>query len=234
MLDFVVPPTVHVKVGERGDMVLLNTHTGKWHVLNATGRLVFDELRRSGDLDRAVTALESRFPTVDAGTLRTDVNRLVTDLVERDLLRLARRAGGVPIALPHVRSVPVTPGNRVSAVVGLLVSLLLLKFPLRVPITVVLRLKQRLAHRPATMSEGLAVLKAVHAVSRWFPWRVACMELSLTTVLMGAVRGRELDWCFGHSRDPLTFHSWVETQGVVVQHDDDEPVAATYQRVLAV
>jgi hypothetical protein len=234
MPDFVVPLTVHVKRGERGDMVLLNTHTGRWHLLNATGRVVFDELRRSGNLGRAVTALESRFPSVRTDVLRADVDRLVTDLVERDLLRLARRAGGVPIALPERRSVPVTVGSRALTVACLLTSLLLLRFPLRVSIAVVLWLKRRLAHRPATVPEGLAALQATHAVSYWFPGRVACMELSLTTVLIGVAQGRGLDWCFGHSRDPLTFHSWVETQGVVVQHGDDEPVTATYQRVLAV
>ncbi|MEU3646791.1 lasso peptide biosynthesis B2 protein [Lentzea sp. NPDC034063] len=234
MPDFVVPPTVHVKLGEGGDMVLLNTHTGQWHLLNTTGRVVFDELRRSGDLGSAVTALEVRFPSVEADVLRTDVDRLVTDLVERDLLRLARRAGGVPIALPEQRDVPMSLGSRVLTVACLLTSVLLLRFPLRVSIAVVLRLKRHLARRPATVPEGLAVLKVAHAVSYWFPGRVACMELSLTTVLIGVAQRRGLDWCFGHSRDPLTFHSWVETQGVVVQHGDDEPVSATYQRVLAV
>ena len=234
MPDFVVPPTVHVKHGDRGDMVLLNTHTGQWHLLNATGRVVFDELRRSGDLSSALAELESRFPVVTADVLRTDVDRLIVELVERDLLRLARRAGGVPIALPERGSSKTSRGERALAAVGLLASVVLLRFPLRWSIVLVLRLKRNLARRPATVPEGSAVLRGVHAVSRWFPGRVACMELSLTTVLIGAVRGIGLDWCFGHSRDPLTFHSWVETQGVVVQHDDDEPVSPTYERVLAV
>lgn len=234
MPDFTVPPTVHVNLGERGDMVLINTHTGRWHRLNETGRVVFDELRSTGDLGRAVTALETRFPAVDANALRADVDRLITDLVERDLLRLAWQAGGVPIALPERRSVPIAIRSRTLASACLLAAVLLLRFPLRVSIAVVRWLKRHVVRRPATMSEGLAVLQVAHEVSRWFPGRVACMELSLTTVLIGAAQGLELDWCFGHSRDPLTFHSWVETQGVVVQHDDDEPVSAAYQRVLAV
>lgn len=234
MPDFEVPPTVHAKLGERGGMVVLNTHTGRWHLLNDTGRVVFEELRRTGDLDRAVLALETRFPSVDPNALRADVDRLVTDLVERDLLRLARRAGGVPIALPERRVAPMSVRRRALALLCLLGSVLLLHLPLRVSIAVVLWLKRHLAHRPATVAEGLAALQDVHAVSRWFPGRVACMELSLTTVLIGVAQGHELDWCFGHSSDPVTFHSWVETQGMVVQDSYDEPVSATYQRVLAV
>lgn len=234
MPDFEVPLTVHVKLGDRGSMVVLNTHTGRWHLLNETGRVVFEELRRTGDLDRAVLALGSRFPSVDANDLRADVDRLVTDLVERDLLRLVRQAGGVPIALPDRRAVPASVRRRALTLLCLLGAVLLLRFPLRVSIAVVLWLKRHLAHRPATVSEGLAALQVAHAVSRWFPGRMACMELSLTTVLIGVAQGRKLDWCFGHSSDPLTFHSWVETGGMVVQDSDDEPVSATYQRVLAV
>jgi len=234
MPDFVVPSTVHVNLGERGDMVVLNTHTGQWHLLNETGRVVFEELRRTGDLGLAVLALQARFPSVDTNALRTDVDRLVTDLVERDLLRLTRRAGGVPVALPERRSVPVSVRSRALTLLCLLAAVLLLRLPLRVSISLVLWLKRRLARRAATLSEGLAALQAVHAMSRWFPGRVACMELSLTTVLISATQGRGLDWCFGHSSDPLTFHSWVETGGGVVQLSDDEPVSATYRRVLAV
>ncbi|GLY49561.1 lasso peptide biosynthesis B2 protein [Lentzea sp. NBRC 102530] len=234
MSDFVVPSSVHVTRGERGDMVLLNAHTGQWHLLNETGRVVFDELRRTGDLGCAVTALEERFPAVDADALRVDVDRLVTDLVERDLLRLARHAGGVSVALPERQDVSAGPGSRALAVGCLLVAVVLLRLPLRASIAVVLRLKRNLVRRPATVTEGLAVLELAHAMSRWFPGRMACMELSLTTVLMGAARRQGLEWCFGHSRDPLTFHSWVESGGVVVQRGDDEPVADTYQRVLAV
>lgn len=234
MPDFVVPPTVHVKPGERGEMVVLNVHTGRWHLLNETGRVVFEELRRSGDLTRAVLALEALFPEVDPHALRTDVDRLVTGLVERDLLRLARRAGGVPVALPEPRAVPMAMRSRALTLACLVAALLLLRFPLRVSIAVVMWLKRHVTHRPATVSEGLAVLQVAQAVSRWFPVRMACMEISLTTVLIAVAQGRELDWCFGHSSDPLTFHSWVETRGTVVQRSDDEPVSATYQRVLAV
>ncbi|MFD4643391.1 lasso peptide biosynthesis B2 protein [Lentzea sp. NPDC058436] len=231
MRDFTIPSSVHVSHGEHGDMILINTHTGQWHRLNESGKIVFDELGRSGDVDLAVAALSTRFESIDVDALRADVDRLVTALVDRDLLRLAWRAGGVPIALPQGRG---TPAGTVLATVCLLVALVLLRFPLRMSIAVVRRLKKHLTRRPATLAEGLADLEAAHAVSRWFPGRVACMELSLTTVLIGAARRRGLDWCFGHSRDPLTFHSWVETRGVVVQHGDDEPVAAIYQRVLAV
>lgn len=234
MPDFIIPSSVHVKPGGRGDMVLLNTRTGQWHLLNTTGRVVFDELRRSGDLGSALAALESRFPEVAAEVLRADVDRLVTDLAERDLLRLARRAGGVPIALPEGRGVSMPPGRTALTACHLLASVVLLRFPLRWSIALVLRLRRILGRRPATVPEGVDVLRDVHAVSRWFPGRVACMELSLTTVLIAAWRGLELSWCFGHSRDPLTFHSWVETQGVVVHHDDDDPVPPTYERVLAV
>ncbi|GLZ29050.1 hypothetical protein Lesp02_12400 [Lentzea sp. NBRC 105346] len=234
MRDFVVPPTVHVTLDEHGGMVVLNTHTGRWHVLNRTGGVAFEELRRTGDLECALSALEERFPSVLAGEIRADVDRLVTALVERDLLRLARHAGGVPIALTESASPAITWRSRVVTMLCLFAAVVLLRLPLRVPIALVRRLKARKVVRPASVAEGIAVLDAVHAVSRGFPGRVACMELSLTAVLVAAVEGRALDWCFGHSSDPVTFHSWVETEGTPVRHPDDEPVTPTYRRVLAV
>jgi hypothetical protein len=71
-------------------------------------------------------------------------------------------------------------------------------------------------------------------MSKHIPVRVACMEISLASVLLCAMYGRALDWCFGHSADPITFHSWVEADGEPIRDPCDEPISSVYRRIFTV
>ncbi|WP_407656996.1 lasso peptide biosynthesis B2 protein [Lentzea atacamensis] len=104
----------------------------------------------------------------------------------------------------------------ISALVGLVV-----RVALRVGrldrVTAVLRLAARTARRPATTQETLYVLRAVDAGARLLPVRIACLERSVSTVLILAARRRGVTFCTGVKTPPLAAHAWVaDPQGTPI------------------
>jgi hypothetical protein len=124
--------------------------------------------------------------------------------------------------------------RRLVAAVALPLALLLLRLPFRRTVAAFKFVKRRRARRPATRPEALQAIAAAKRVSRFHPGRVACLELSLTAALTVALRGGEVQWCLGVASDPQAFHAWIEAEGEPVTDPFDEPIPATYQRVLAV
>jgi hypothetical protein len=232
MIRVVVPATVHAVPDDDGRLVLLDTATGRWYMLNRTGAAFYEELRRTTDLDAAAAALAARYGSVPADRLRRDVDELVSALVRRGLVELPdreeRHPAGVLMALPDVAP-PAGGRSRVVALAALALALLLLRLPFRTAVAVVDRLKRH--KRPASSDDVLAALVAARWAGKRYPGRVACLEHSLTAVLTTAFLGARADWCFGFTVDPYSFHAWVEVDGVPVTHPADEPVPPTYRRV---
>lgn len=199
---------------------------------------MFRELERSGDLDRALTAVVEEFPSVPVSEIRSDVDRLLEGLLRRGLLvpRMDHvwQAGGTPMTLAAPADVAVPLHVRVLATMCVFAAVVLLRFPFRTVIKAVATLKRALVRRGASRAEGEGSVSAVSVVSGRLPFQVACMELSLAAVLWCAIRGRSLDWCFGHSVDPIAFHSWVEVDGKPLRGAREEPVVAVYQRIFSV
>lgn len=237
MTMFTVPKDVHATAQDDGQLMLLNQATGRWHMLNRTGADFFDELRRTTDMDRAVVALAQRHASVPHAQLHDDVERLVADLVRRGLLEPTqetdRGSEALRMTLPgQVRAVPYR--YRVVATMAFLLALVLLRLPFRLATRAVTDLKAHLTKRDATVQETRRILAAVHRATARYPGRVACLELSLTAVLTAALLRRRVDWCFGYSPDPHTFHAWTEVAGEPVTAPGDDPIAHTYKRVLKV
>jgi hypothetical protein len=232
MIRAVVPATVHAVVDDEGRLVLLDTATGRWYVLNRTGAAFYEELRRTTDLDEAAAALAARYGAVPVDRIRRDVDELVSALVRRGLVelpdRFERHPAGVLMALPDDAE-PIGVRGRLAALAAFVLALLLLRLPFRTSAAVVGRLKR---NRPAAShGDVLAALGAARWAGRRYPGRVACLELSLTAVLTTAFLGARADWCFGFTVDPYSFHAWVEVDGVPVTHPADEPIPPTYRRV---
>lgn len=199
---------------------------------------MFQELERSGDLDLALAAVTKEFPSVPVSEIRSDVDRLIEDLLERGLLTPSLdhvwQAGGAPVALAAHADMAVSLPRRTLAVVCLLAAVVLLRLPFRTVVKAVATLKRAGASRTASQSDGEVAVSTVHRVSGLVPFRVACMEVSLAAVLLCAAQRRALDWCFGHSADPVSFHAWVEVDGLPLRDPRDEPVTAVYRRIFMV
>lgn len=237
MKEFAVPESVHAAVDSNGDLVLLNKATGRWHKLNRTGTDVFEALRSAVGVDEAIDALRDRHPDVPTERIRQDVQRLVAALVDRGLLVLTedfkRSAAAVPMTPPGRRG-RITARQRLATLAGFGLALVLLRLPFRIVPPTVTRCRRLLVNRTASAAEARTILAAVHRVSSFYPGRVACLELSLTAVLTGALTGLRIDWCLGSAVDPQTFHAWIEVDGEPVTDPSDDPIPPTYRKVLTV
>ncbi|MEV5719653.1 lasso peptide biosynthesis B2 protein [Amycolatopsis mediterranei] len=232
MIKARVPASVRAVPDDAGRLVLLDSATGRWFVLNRSGAAFYEELRSAADVDKAVDALLSRYPAVPADRIRRDADELVSALVARGLVELpdaeGRHAAGVLMAVP-ADEVPAGRRWRLTAPVAFLLALLLLRLPFRTSAAVVTRLKR--TKPEASAADALSALSAARRASRWYPGRVACVEISLTAVLTAAFLGLRIDWCFGFAVDPYSFHAWIEVDGEPVTHPADEPIPPTYRRV---
>lgn len=233
--SFAIPDGVHLSLESEGRLVVLNQTTGRWHELNRTGADLYRELSRAPDIDHVVNNLVSLHPGVARDRVRDDVERLTADLVRRGLLEpiggYVRRPAAVLMAAP-----PKAPAGRHSLLttVAFLMALVLLRLPFRTSTTMVTTLKRRRGTRETTPQEAARRLAAARRVSRFYPGRVACLELSLTAVLAAVLQRQRIDWCFGFAAEPRAFHSWIETGGTPVTESTDPPIPSTYRRVFRV
>jgi hypothetical protein len=86
--------------------------------------------------------------------------------------------------------------------------------------------------REATHEEVLRVLRAVDAGATWVPLRIACLERSLTAVVLLAARRRGVTWQMGIRTPPLAAHAWlVDAGGELV---GEAATTAAYQPLITI
>lgn len=235
MTGFIMPSGVHAQPHPSGGLVLLNEVTGIWHLLNRTAAEVYRELCGSAGIDPIVDNLVLRHRTIPAERIRQDVANLITGLVSRGLLEpppeLFRLPAAVLMAAPNP-TMATSRRHRCIAMAAFLVALILLRLPFRTSSNAVKVVKRLCTGRTATIPEVRMALASARSVTRYYPGRLACLEMTLTVVLMSALLGRRVDWCFGFAVDPLTYHAWVEVEGVPVVEPMDDPILPTYRQVL--
>lgn len=77
-----------------GEMVLLDTRSGRYYDLNASGTLMLEALLRSQSLAQAGAAVQARFAVSEA-QVTADLHALIELLSARGLLRAQPRAPSV-------------------------------------------------------------------------------------------------------------------------------------------
>ncbi|MFJ4880044.1 lasso peptide biosynthesis B2 protein [Streptomyces sp. NPDC088745] len=78
---------------------------------------------------------------------------------------------------------------------------------------------------PAEPAFAQNVHQAVHAVRPpWWGGRIACMEVSLATVLALALCGRRVHWVLGVRAAPNEAHAWVQGEAFTLGLENDDPV----------
>lgn len=122
--------------------------------------------------------------------------------------------------------------DRLVAVVALALSLALTQLPLRWQIAAV-RLLRCLPYAHLTRLEALYT--AVQAViPAWWLGRIACMEISLATVIATALTGRQARWVLGARFLPDAAHAWAEVPEGTVGRDIADAIDRPWMAVLAV
>lgn len=242
MLAIQVPGHLHAQPAPQGGLIVLNTNTGQWHVLNATASALWRDWNAGAGFEQSVASLAVNHPDVDVERLRADTAVLLGGLMNRGLVCAELFASTMTssIAMAEALEDPtagdgISPPSRLLALLALpvlLLAVLLSRLPFRITHATVrgLRRYHRRQATPQTLS------KIVEAVDRAAPYslgRAACMEKSLAAVLLSAFIGRRADWCIGMLPDPYRFHAWVETAGNPVK-GKEEPSATYYLRVLTV
>ncbi|MFJ8158371.1 lasso peptide biosynthesis B2 protein [Streptomyces sp. NPDC094468] len=209
-----VPPGVHRAPLGDGDLAVLTlAGRARWHWLNATTERVW-----AAALDGSVPTLvdELRAEGMD-GPIETIAEQAVAHLTATGLLtESGAGTNRIPPPLPALtRPVPgATPAEpplrlRLLASTGLLLALALMRLPLRT------RMALLRATRPLPPAAGRRAAAVHAAVLRirpgWWPGRIACMEVSLATVVALALSGRRAHWVLGARHCPSEAHAWVWT-----------------------
>lgn len=87
--------------------------------------------------------------------------------------------------------------------------------------------------RPATVTEASHACAAIDTGARWLPFRVACLERSVSAYLILATRRRRARWQLGVSAaPPLVVHAWITADGQPIGEMED--VASNYRPLLTV
>lgn len=110
----------------------------------------------------------------------------------------------------HGETVPLR--LRLVGAVALMGAVVLLRLPFWL-LLVVLRWSGRMRLRPVTVRQTRLLFAAVQDAGRFYPGRVACLEVSVATRIAGALIGCPPDWCIGARFRPLIYHTWVEVDG---------------------
>jgi hypothetical protein len=113
----------------------------------------------------------------------------------------------MPMATAPARP-PWSAAALMGAVVALIVRIAVCCLPFR-SVASATRVVARTTTRPAVHEEIVAALTAVDAGARLLPVRVACLERSLTAVVLLAARRRGVQWCVGVRTPPLAAHAWL-------------------------
>ena len=230
-----LPGRIHIGAATHDGGLVLNLRAGRWYALNGTAQLLCRELRRTDDLDAAVSVVATRYPTVSEQRIRDDARKLVEQLSDRDLVVLESPPDADHATSPEppvfARNLSADSPYRLRARLALVLVVVLSWLPFRWTLALVTS-PCRVGRTDATIRQTADILNALESVARQCPSRVACLEQSLAAVLTGALCGRRIDWVMGVAEDPYRFHAWVETGGVPVLSGQD-PEFTEYRRVLA-
>lgn len=206
-----VPPGVHrAHLGDDA-VAVLSVATGKWQWMNtATERIWSATL--SGTVPELVNQMRAQ-------GVPGDVEAIVTGTIEQlQQGGLLTDAGpGSPMLPPPMPAVTAVatpcarPGRtvRMMARVGLALALAVMRLPMSARMRLLNGLRLLPAAPPSVAASAAAAVPLVRPA--WWPGRIACMEVSLATVLTIALQGRRAHWVLGARRLPNEAHAWVWT-----------------------
>ncbi|MFE2289843.1 lasso peptide biosynthesis B2 protein [Streptomyces sp. NPDC059452] len=132
---------------------------------------------------------------------------------------------------PHV--LPAIPArDRLVARLALAVALPLSKAPLHAQVRCVRALPRRRYVSPARVR---ALHTAVRAMTPdWWPGRVACLEISLATVIAASLTGGRAQWVLGARFMPQGAHAWAEVPGGAAGRDEGDAFDRPWTPVITV
>ncbi|SDP40174.1 lasso peptide biosynthesis B2 protein [Lentzea jiangxiensis] len=221
-----IPEHVHSAITAGGSTVLLNAKTGRCYAINRTADDLWSQLRASGDVGNAVEVLAARNPAYATSRFSDDSKALVQSLIEEGLLTTAPPGPQAGKALLAAGEEPdfAVPAFRFSALIAFLLTIVLVRLPFRITFTLLSWSRTHWCSRPAAASQALSATVAIESVGRFYPGRVACLELALGAAIALALRRRHLSLVIGVADEPFLFHAWTNAaDGLVSYPPESDP-----------
>lgn len=100
-------------------------------------------------------------------------------------------------------------GWRFAAVVAVPITFVVVLLPFRVTVALLTWSRRHWCVRAAGTAQVEAAMDAIRRATRHHPGRVACLEVSLGTVVTLALRRRYAPLVIGVAHAPCRFHAWV-------------------------
>ncbi|MFF4146665.1 lasso peptide biosynthesis B2 protein [Streptomyces sp. NPDC001698] len=204
-----VPPGVHRADLGDDSIAALCTSRGTWQWLNRTTDRIWAAAANGTVPDLVAELKADRLK--DAETL---VATTIDGLIRAGLLGPGAGTGRLPQQIPAATTVAEPAARpslfmRLPAWVGLALALALMRLPLHTRMRALGLLRFLPAAPPRLAASAAATVLRVRP--GWWPGRIACMEVSLATVLTLALCGRRAPWVLGARRLPSEAHAWVWT-----------------------
>jgi Transglutaminase-like superfamily len=203
-----IPDHVHMTTGPRGGTVLLDQRTGRCYAMNGIARQLWQAWHDTGDFDTALSVVAGRDPVDDR--FRAESRKLAESLLAKGLLVTESRTGATrDDRVPHGEPDAASPNFRLAAALAVPLTFLLVLLPFRVTVRLLTWSRRHWCRRGAATNQALAAMTATRMAARYHPGRVACLEVSLGTVITLALRRRYAALVIGVADDPCRFHAWV-------------------------
>lgn len=207
-----VPPGVHrAELGET--VAVLNEATGTWMWASPlTDRIWAAAVEGRVETLIASLAAEGHGEKAEH-TVQTTIDQLVhagyLTVTGPGLRALPEQMPDVAVPAPGTERAPSRP-VRWLARTGLALSLILMTAPLRWRLRALAPLRVLPAASPALVGAVSAAVPQIRPA--WYRGRIACLEISLATVLALALCGRRAHWVLGARQLPAEAHAWVWTE----------------------
>lgn len=237
-----VPDHVRAVQDEAG-IALYNLRTKELRSLHHPAAAIFKEVSAASSIEAILQAVQSTLP--EATDSRAFTASVIDTLLERGFLeRGAAQAFTIAQAKPmsHALACETTAVGEFAKVrdvsIADLIAMNRALFKARSLVkrhdlyTVAQRLELLKQDLPnSTEARVQNKLRAGNALGRVYIGRVACLELSLATVLAEARQGRRVDWAIGMAPDPRTVHNWPEIGGQPIRSEFDDVIQGKYTKI---
>ena len=235
----------HVKfVADVAGLLAYNMRTGEAISLHNNAAKLVQLLQYNYSPERIVSLLQDANPMADPLAISYDIHEIMANLVRNGIFstegcstfsiaRAIRNTNDLTADLPmNPRDIDTSDlrlGDYLRMSLSLPKAIRLLKSTDLAAITSKVH-NLKIDFPPAESNNVRRLLTAGHVLKRWYPGRIACLELSLAAVLAEARSGRSVDLCIGTAPDPRRYHAWPEVAGVPIQTPRDEIVEGQYTK----
>ncbi len=230
---------------ENGGAVVVNMQASEYQRIKPFALRILQALHDGESVSAAYDRLAGIYEDVPRDVLEDKAEACIRDLIRTGILsegssEYALLEGNMhQVVVPPAQMIPeadhtldVRLRDYAAALGGLTLGHLLKRKSFGQQVKLLDAIRAKLAKRPSTPEEATKLLAAAHRLSRAHLGKVACVELSMATVLASALRRRQASMVLAVRSDPDSFHAWPQVGDTPIRTEADELIAGVYQPLL--